>query len=51
MLRERTDDMRTIKIHRVERLWCDTCERSVHVWVSLPQWHARTWITHNREVP
>src|SRR5215203_5597004 len=25
--------MSTVKIHRVERLWCDNCDRSVQVWV------------------
>ena len=44
-------DRDTGKIHRVERVWCDGCERSVRVWVSLPQWYARTWVTPTGQCP
>jgi hypothetical protein len=44
-------DMRTVKIHRVERVWCENCNRSVRVWVSLPQWYARTWMTPTGQCP
>src|SRR3954451_3458220 len=43
--------MRTVKITRVERVWCAHCETSVRVWVSLRPWYARTWVTPTGQCP